>query len=167
MVFNIRDSLGLFNRIGRKGSGSTIGKKYYVLQIGDINFYNFLTTIGLTKNKSKTIGPLLIPQEYFFDFLRGCFDGDGNIDISYHPESKHPQLRIRLCSASLIFLRWIKDELNLLSGITTGWIYSNSKGLHVLSYAKTDSIKILRNMYYSNVKYYLDRKYQRAAQFLS
>lgn len=100
------------------------------------------------------------------DFVRGCFDGDGNIDVSFHPESKHPQLRLRLCSASLPFVNWIKKELTSQLHIKTGWVYSNSKSMHILSYGKADSIKILKNMYYNDVQYYLSRKYKVASRFI-
>ena len=166
MIENIKACLHVNNKIGRKGSGSTLGKPYYVLQIGDINFYIFLEKIGLTKAKSKTISSLQIPQKYFFDFLRGCIDGDGNISVVKHPESKIPQLRLRLCSASKPFLTWIKETIEIKLKIKTGWIYSNSKSMHVLSYGKIDSIKILKNMYYSKVEYYLDRKYQISMPFI-
>ena len=43
----------------------------FQIQFGDVVFYQWLLSLGLTPNKSKTIGPLKIPYEYFFDFLRG------------------------------------------------------------------------------------------------
>jgi hypothetical protein len=38
--------------------------------------------------------------------------------------------------------------------------------MHILSYGKKDSIKILQNMYYTNVQYYLSRKHQTALPFI-
>jgi hypothetical protein len=166
IIQNVRDCLRLTNKIGRKGSGSTSHKNYYVLQFRNKTFYSFLNNIGLTSNKSMTIGKLDVPESYFMDFLRGCIDGDGNINISFHPESSKPQLRLRLCSASLSFVIWIKDQINSGLKIKSGWIYSNTRGMHVLSYGKKDSIKILQKMYYSNVKYYLSRKYEKIILFI-
>ncbi len=167
MIENIKSCLKIDNKIGKKANGSSPEKIYHVIQFGDINFYEFLNSIGLTKNKSKTIGKIKIPKEYFFDFLRGCFDGDGNIDVSFHKESRHPQLRIRLCSASLVFLEWIKKEIESQLKINTGWIYSNkSENMHILSYGKNDAGKIFKFMYYKDVMYYLDRKYQIALPFI-
>src|SRR3989338_8341238 len=70
-------ALQVKSKIGRKSSGSSTEKKYFVVQMGDVLFCRFLEAIGLTANKTKTIGVVNIPDEYFFDFLRGHFDGDG------------------------------------------------------------------------------------------
>jgi hypothetical protein len=166
MIENVKECLGSSNKIGRKANGTSLEKIYYVLQCGDINFYEFLNSIGLVKNKSKLLGKINVPKDFFRDFLRGCFGGDGNISVSEHPGSKHSQLRIRLCSASINFLNWIKFEIESHLKIKSGWIYSNARSMHVLSYGKKDSIKILKNMYYDNVKYFLGRKYIIALPFI-
>lgn len=122
-------------------------------------------SIRLTPAKSKIIGQLDIPDNYFADFLRGCIDGDGSIGIFKHPESKHPQLRTRLFSASIPFLQWIKDTILKNINIKTGWI-EKKNDVSVLIYAKEDSIKLLNYIYYQNVEYYLKRKYNIAKPFL-
>src|SRR3989344_2322990 len=101
MILTFKKCLGLKNKIGRKTREKSKIKKYFQVQFGDKNFYEFLLSLGLMPAKSKTIGALNIPNEYFSDFLRGCIDGDGNIDVHRHPESQYLQLRIRLNSASL------------------------------------------------------------------
>jgi len=166
MILNFKKCLKLDNKIGKKARGGSIDKKYFVLQFGDKNFYDFLLGIGLTPAKSKTLGILNIPQVYFADFLRGCIDGDGNIGAYIHPESKHPQLRVRLYSASRKFLEWIKAEVERAIGIATGWIEVKDNAMSVLVYAKTDSLKILQFMYYPGHRYRLGRKYKVAKKFL-
>lgn len=168
MILNFKKCLNLKNKIGRKARGGSKIRKYFVVQFGDRNFYDFLLSIGLTPAKSKTLGSLKIPIEYFQDFLRGCIDGDGNIDIHKHPESRHLQLRIRIYSASPPFLEWIKGEVAKNFGIKKGWIEIKNDGrsAHVLSYGKADSIKILKLMYYEKSITYLKRKYLKAEQFM-
>src|SRR4030043_1342949 len=80
--------LGLKNKIGNRKSGYTGKKNCYHVQFGDIVFYKWLQTIGLTPNKTKTIGALRIPNRYFFDFLRGHFDGDGTCYSYWDPRWK-------------------------------------------------------------------------------
>lgn len=155
MILPFRKCLGLKNKIGRKGRETSKVKKYFQVQFGDKNFYEFLLSIGLMPTKSRRIGPLRINRRYFADFLRGCIDGDGNISIVRHPESKHPQLRIRLFSASPPFLRWIQTV-----------IFSLRKGADALVYAKGDSIKLLNSIYYVKVESYLRRKHRTAKPFL-
>ena len=52
-------------------------KEQYHVIFSDHVYRARLEAIGLTPNKSKTLAPLAIPDEYFRDFLRGEFDGDG------------------------------------------------------------------------------------------
>src|SRR5262249_26952854 len=71
---NYMKALGIKVHIGRvqnKHDGS------WRVQFGDILFYGFLKEIGLMPNKSRIIGEVKVPDKYFFDFLRGSFDGDG------------------------------------------------------------------------------------------
>lgn len=166
-VETFKDCLGLKNKIGKKARGGSQIKKYFRVQFGDVIFYNFLLKIGLSPAKSKILGPLKIKKEYFKDFLRGCVDGDGNINIAKHPESQYPQLRLRLCSASTKFLLWMKNEIKSNAGITGGWIdpYYPRSGVGTLAYGKVDSIKLLEYIYYDGVQYYLVRKYNIAKKF--
>jgi hypothetical protein len=135
LVSAFRDCLKLTNRIGRAARGGEKEKRYFRLQFGSRNFYDFLLSIGLTPAKSKTLGPLYVPSPYFADFLRGCIDGDGYVHVFHHPESQHPQLRLRLTSASLGFLKWIKQEVAACWHIRRGWLAKGSRA-YVLTMGK-------------------------------
>ena len=165
LIILFKSCLNLQNKIGRKARGNLKIKKYFQVQFGDKNFYEFLLSLGLTPAKSKTISCLNIPNDFFADFLRGCIDGDGSIGIFKHPESQYHQLRTRLCSASMPFLQWIKEKILGNAGIKTGWI-EEKNNVSVLVYAKGDSIELLNYIYYPNVEYYLKRKYNIAKLFL-
>jgi len=165
VILMFKECLGVENKIGRKSREKSKIKKYFQIQFGDTNFYNFLLSIGLKPAKSKTLNELVLPSEYLADFLRGCIDGDGNIDIHSHPESQHPQLRIRFNSASLAFIKWIKKEIFKSIKPKGGWI-ENYSGVYTLNYGKNDAMKLLNFIYYPKVKYYLNRKYMLAKQFL-
>lgn len=166
MINNFKNCLNLDNKIGMKARGGGMDKKYYVIQFGDKNFYDFLNSIGLTAAKSKTISKLDIPDHYFADFFRGCIDGDGNIGYNSHPESRHLQLKVKLFSASISFLEWIDSELKKLVKPNGGWIRSGDR-VSILEYGKTDSIKILKFIYYNGFEVCLGRKYDIAKGFLN
>ncbi len=152
--------------IGIKKSGYSPKMSAYFVQFSHVNLYRFLISIGLMPNKSKSLGPLNIPTDYFGDFFRGCIDGDGNITVIRHPESKHPQLVIRLYSASLNFLVWVKETFKTVLGIETGWI-DESVREYVLCYRKQDSMKIIEYIYSDQVEYFLTRKFKLIESFLS
>ncbi len=167
MVLNCKKCLGIENKIGRKARGGEKEKKYYVLQFGETNFFEFLLKIGITPRKSKTISELKIPFQYFPDFFRGCMDGDGSISIFNHPESKHKQLKVRLYSASLPFLTWIHNTIVLILKIKGGHIYKDPiKEVYGLSYAKSDGGKILSFMYYKRDLPCLHRKRRLALKII-
>ena len=159
-----REYLKLDVIIGKKARGGEEDKKYFVVQFGDVVFYRFLQKIGLTIRKSKTIGKLNIPDKYFFDFIRGCIDGDGSIGWFFHPESKLPQYRVRLASASIKFLEWIQHRL-LKSNINS-YICKN-RDIFQLTLAKRDSTKILKRVYYRGFPESLGRKYKKAKKIIA
>ncbi len=165
LITTFKKCLAINNKIGRKSRGGSKDKKYFVVQFGDKNFYEFLVGLGLMPNKSKYLGNLKIPQKYFADFLRGCIDGDGHIAVHSHPESKWPQLRLRLTSASRNFLDWIRNETKKNVNPAGGWI-EKCRSVHILSYGKSDSIKILKFMYQEKGSPCLKRKYIIASRFL-
>ena len=73
--------------------------------------HQFLISIGLTSAKSKTIPKLKIPKEYYVDFLRGCFDGDGSFYSYFDPRWKSSfMFYISFTSASKSFIDWIRKE---------------------------------------------------------
>lgn len=163
----VRNIFAIDNKIGRKSRDRSDIKKYFVLQFGSKQFYTFLLSIGLTPAKSKTLRSLNIPDEYFGDFMRGCIDGDGNISETTHPESRQKQLRLRLASASPVFLRWVLAQQKRLWHIEGGWIYKDKKkSAESLCFGKKDSIEILRHMYQHKSQYYLRRKFAIAAKYL-
>lgn len=155
---NFLKCLGIKNRIGKKISGYS--KKLYTrVQFGDVVFYRFLLEVGLTPAKSKTLGSLNIPKKYFFDFLRGSFDGDGSFYSYYDPRWKSSFMFYTVfISASLKHITWIRQELSHLLSVKGHITYGGKKSTYNLKYAKAESIKILKKMFYSNNVVCLQRK---------
>ncbi len=163
LIDTFKRCLNLKNRVSLKKSGGyseSNSKKCYVVQFGNVKLYNFLTDVGLGPNKSKAIGPLLVPPAYFADFLRGLIDGDGSIGYFMHPESKKKQFRIRITSASRRFLEWLRTRLTMTLGIK-GSIEIVPRAFQ-LNYYKSDSKKIAQFVYYSKDVPCLERKFAKA-----
>lgn len=163
LAVTVKNIFGLTNIIGKKARSKDGEKKYFVLQFGDVNFYRFLLGIGLTPRKSKTLGAINIPKEYFFDFLRGCIDGDGNINEFSHPESQYLQLRVKLFSASREFLIWVQMHLDKYN--IKGRICDHVR-VYMLVYAMKSSKKLLNMIYYPGFSSCLQRKYKQAQPYL-
>jgi len=140
-VFNFVKCLSLNNRISKKSREREKVKKYYRVQFGNKELYNFFCSIGLSPRKSLTLEKVAIPEEFFADFLRGLFDGDGNFNVFKHPESKHPQIRVRFASASPKFTRWLLCEIR--EKLKTNGFISKINRAEELEFAIGDSLKIL------------------------
>jgi hypothetical protein len=156
---NFKKCLGINVKIGLKASGSSKEKIYHNVQFGDVKFYDFLLSIGLSKAKSKTIGIVKIPDEYFFDFLRGCFDGDGSFYSYWDPRWRSSHMfYIEFISASKKHVYWLQKQLDERMGIYGHITKTTKKVCYQLKYAKKESIVIIGKMYYNPDVVCLSRK---------
>lgn len=101
-----------------------------------------------------------LPEGYYFDFIRGFFDGDGH--ISFTQTSR--QFTLGFYSTSKIFLKQIGEiisnrcnvkyiiDCNTKKNIDLYCLRFNANG------KRYDFIKKLYNLFYDNKKYYLIRK---------
>ncbi len=123
--------------------------KAFRAQFSDVLFYRFLESIGLHTNKSLTLGGLDMPDEYFFDFLRGFFDGDGSIYSYLDKRWKNSfMFYVSFTSASLAFIDWLRINIKNKAGVV-GHIKKHLRGNQCfdLSYAKRESFIIINKMY--------------------
>jgi intein-encoded DNA endonuclease-like protein len=145
-------------KIRKKPSGSSDNLCYRV-QFGDMDFYNFLVKIGITPKKSKTIGVVKIPQKYFFDFLRGHFDGDGTFYSYWDKRWKSSfMFYTEFISASKKHIDWLREEITDRLGIRGHITKSVNNSVYQLKYAKGESLKVLRKIYYKSDCMCLSRK---------
>jgi len=157
-LLNFMRCLGIKVKIGYKISGYT-GERSTHIQFGDVTLYRFLLTIGLMPNKTKIIGEVKIPNEYFFDFLRGHFDGDGTF-YSYWDPRWHSSFMFYtvFLSASKKHIDWIRSKLFLSLKINGHVTRDSKKSVYQLKYAKAESLKLLPKMYYNSSVICLSRK---------
>src|SRR3989338_1438287 len=80
--------------------------------------YNDLYNLGMRQNKTKSLAVPKVPNKYFNHFVRGYFDGDGNVWVGYVHKERKTQLRtIRtvFTSCSRAFLQAIRERLESFS----------------------------------------------------
>jgi len=159
MIENYQKGLQINIHTGKKSGGAMLEKKYFVTQFGDILFYDFLLNIGLMPNKSKIIGEVKIPPEYFFDFLRGSFDGDGCTYSYFDPRWKSSfMFYTTFVSASKEHIVWLRKEIFCRLDIKGHITNDGKKSTLQLKYAKADSLKLLKKMYPNKKVLHLSRK---------
>lgn len=134
-----------------KRSGYT-QKSVTRIQFSDVVLYDFLISVGMTPNKTKTLGELNIPDALFFDFLRGHLDGDGCFYSYFDPRWKSSFMYyLTFISASERHLIWVRNTIMRLSGVRGHMTRTGRKGqeIRVLRYAKSES-RVLCNLMYAN-----------------
>lgn len=165
-VLLFRKCLGIKTKVSKKYSGA--GNMAYCVQFSDVLFYQFLMTIGLSPAKSKTISAVLIPDEYFSDFLRGYFDGDGS-SYSFYDSVFEKSFRfyISFTSASPRFIDWLRRIVKQKIG-TNGHLGFNRNNPYIqLKYAKKEAMQICRYMYYAKGVPCLRRKHLKIKRSMS
>jgi hypothetical protein len=165
LLKTFKKCLKLKNKIGVRKSGYTKIKNCYRVQFGDVVLYKWLLNIGLMPNKTKTIGALKIPNQYFFDFLRGHLDGDGCICRYQDPVYLNSQrLYIKFYSASIRHIEWVQKKIKCLIKIS-GFIRCERREFS-LTFAKKDSLTLSNYLYYINNIPCLKRKFKIVKDFL-
>lgn len=158
--------LGINKRLCKKYSGRE-DESYYV-QFSDVLFYRFLLEIGLSPAKSKTISSLYIPQQFFFDFLRGYFDGDGCSYSYYDPVYVNSyRFYISFASGSERFLNWLRSMLEKHAGIRGHISRKRGSSNIQLRYSKREAEIIAKKMYYHQTLVCLERKKLKVFKSLS
>src|ERR1035437_9179375 len=128
--------------------GGYAGTYAYHLQFGDVAFYDFLEKAGIHPAKSKTIGPIAIPDNFYPDLLRGNFDGDGSVFGGMDARWKNSLMfYTSYVSPSHDFVRWLQRSNSRLIKTTAGSIL-RTRDLWQLRYAKADSRLIFAAMYH-------------------
>jgi hypothetical protein len=158
-IRNFMQCLHVTNKVGMKSSRANKEKKYFNLQVGDVTFCDFLNKIGIMPQKTKIIGVVDIPSRYFFDFLRGHFDGDGTFYSYWDPRWKSSFMFYTVfMSASEKHILWIREEIFQRLGIRGHITRTGRTPIYEVRYVKADSLKLLPKMYYNTQVVCLSRK---------
>lgn len=163
---NMMRILGIQVSISKTTSGYT-KKEVTRIQFGDVSLYEFLLSIGLMPNKTKLLKAVIIPDEYFFDFLRGHHDGDGSFYSYFDPRWPSSFLfYLQFISASPPHIVWIRETLERLMGVRGHVIASKKSSVMQLKYAKREALLILKKLYSSPDAVCLSRKRLKIEQAL-
>lgn len=178
LIQTFKSCLQLKNKISKSCDKRFPQKPSYLVQFGNVQFYNWLTTIGLTPFKTYTIGTIKIPDMFFRDFLRGHFDGDGTIFTYKDRYNKYrgrtytnTRIFTKFISASKNHITWLHRKITEIANINGALICNvptrpNRVPMWEIKFAKRESLKLLRWLYYQPKLPCLKRKMILAKQFL-
>lgn len=160
LLKQIREIINSEHKISvRKGKGSE--KDQYRMQIGNAEMCGDLWRLGFKENKTKSLVVPAVPNKYLPDFVRGYFDGDGNVWTGLvHKERKTSTLAIQtvFTSCSRQFLCELKQKLD--ERLNVCGIIVNNKTFFRLQYSINSSLKLYDFMYndLGNSKLFIERK---------
>lgn len=158
LVQKMRKALSSSHHISERVSPTGV---HYRMQIGSKEWFADLLALGMTAAKSQRLVFPAMPSKYFGDFVRGYFDGDGNVWVGVmHKERKTTTLVIfaAFTSGSIDFLRVLLDELSL-RGIQGGSVHVLKGGNYGrLNFSTRDALKLYEIMYNGPHELYLERK---------
>lgn len=146
-------------------------KQGYRLQIGSKKIFNDLSLFGFTPTKSNIITLPDIPDNYFADYLRGYFDGDGCLSFGNYRRSNRPSnakvIAIRFTSGSKVYLEQIRSKVIQTLNLNNGYLYEKQISGFELVFSTLDTLKILRYIYKCKNCIYMNRKYKKAMEVLA
>ena len=120
-----------------------------------------MSKLGLFPGKTKRMILPNIPSKFFADFVRGYFDGDGNVwagKNNKHRTTPTSVIMTAFTSGSHDFLEALRQAL-LGAGLRGGSLYRiKGKNCSRLLLSVRDSLKLYEIMYNGRHKLYLKRK---------
>ena len=121
-----------------------------------------LMSHGIVERKTmRDIHPI-VPEEYFFDFLRGYIDGDGCYFLSGRNKNL---LNMHITCSSPVPLEWVQSHLERY-GIHSNVYCESERKFRLYCTNHNDLNKLLKLMYHDNFSFCLSRKYEKIKSFL-
>lgn len=127
------------------------GGKYtsYRLQIGSIDMCNDLRRLGYSERKTKNLSVSDVPDSYLSNFVRGYFDGDGNVWAGWTHKKRPTKtfvIQTVFTSCSEKFLQEIRRRLEIFD-IRHGILRQGNGNYYRLVYSVSSSLKLYDFMY--------------------
>jgi intein-encoded DNA endonuclease-like protein len=148
LLYKIKNCIEAEHAISERiGKGNN--KNLYRLQIGSFEMCDDFRKLGFTENKTRSLAVPHVPKKYFADFIRGYFDGDGNVWVGLMHKNRVKQnfaISLTFTSCSAYFLRDVKNTLKA-QGLNGGSFIQGKGTYYRLSYSIRDTLKLYDFMY--------------------
>ena len=146
LLQNIKKAIDAEHKISIKTSKKPNEKTLYRLQIGSIEMCNDLRNLGFKERKTKSLTLPQIPPKYMADFVRGYFDGDGNVWF------KNKVAVTAFTSCSYDFLNSLKKHLELHANTVGGSLFKTVTNSYRLQYSSVNTLILFNFMYNSVIR---------------
>ncbi len=154
LLEKIKYVMGSEHKISVRIQKKKTHKPLYRLQIGSFEMCDDLRLLGFTNNKTKSLSIPSVPQKYVSDFVRGYFDGDGNVwcgEVHKERKTRTYVLSTVFTSGSKKFLLQLQSVLFVNLSCLGSISKRKGKECWCLRYSVRGSLKLCDFMYNSHV----------------
>ena len=137
-------------------NGYYLCRSKYIFRIRSKLMFQDLINLGLVPNKSLRLQIPEVPNQLFYSYLRGYFDGDGCI---YVTRNLNPRLSLIFTSGCKKFLLSLNKKIHAYVGTKSQSVHFYSNAFRLV-YHKIDSLKILSYMYENRKHHFLHVEYK-------
>lgn len=149
LLESIKSFFCLSTKISKRTDLNGANERYRI-QIGSKSLVHDLLGLGFNPRKSKTLRLPTVPDHLFAHFVRGYFDGDGNVMFKHYcrkgRSTPSPFFRVVFTSSSRGFLCQLYEKLRELNVVKKGAVIDESN-YHRLVFGPFDSLSLGRFMY--------------------
>lgn len=161
LLESIRLTLGSNHTIACLKRSKEKWKPQFRLQIGNKTMFEDLLSLGMTQSKSLTLCMPDVPKKYLSHFVRGYFDGDGNVYANEYARKGRKLLSVTLLTGftcgSRDFLKSLHTLLSENAIVSGGSLFARENYFR-LHYSVRDSCSLYRFMYNTESGLFLSRK---------
>ena len=142
-------------------TGFSANNKYSKLVIISPQIFEDSEKQGCVENKTLILQPPDIPKDYYKDFIRGYFDGDGCVTYNNTQNNGYNyKITIVGTDAILTFIKeWIEE--NKIAKINKFFKRRPTDKVSNIDFGGNLQVKKFLDSIYNNATVYLDRKYKR------
>lgn len=149
LIYSIKSVMDADHAISKRPK-SVNNKELYRLQIGSKEIFEDLVVLGFRPQKTNRLALPNVPARFLPDFIRGYFDGDGNVWSGYTNRTrKKPTHAFQLAftSCSELFLKDIQKEVFHFTKSVGSLYMKKDEKCFVLRYSTIPALKFHDFMY--------------------
>jgi len=149
IIDDIKKAIGSSNKISKRSSKLT-KRNFYRLQIGSKEIVEILKKLGFHTSKTKHLPFPFLSSKILPHFVRGYFDGDGNIwkgEVHKERKTKLMVLQLVFTSGAYEFLNKLKISLSEKLKTNGSHVVFKNGAYSRLQFSTIDALKIYNFMY--------------------
>ena len=128
------------------------------IKISSSKMKSDLLKLGISPNKTMSVGYPLIPENLQNHFMRGVFDGDGCISIHHDKRDNSDRGQVNICSGSFDFIKEYVDNMVKYCRVKKNNIRQPKGTYYVIDWGGLSDVESVYEFLYKESNIFLKRK---------